>query len=391
MVIPVVVVLASVLGQTIQGPVVEKQDEVFQRMWAEDFEWKFDQLPTEGKVSEHRIPYSGYIYPDSACGTMQVLRKYDSAFNGGNLRATMFEQRDTSLSKPITRQETYTRRGLFGRGRTVTRMVSTVGVPHWYGHCNGWTAAAMRHAEPQKSVKRNGVEFTPADIKGMLAEIYIYNDHIVLAGEKYHMNPGTFHAIIANWLGRGDHPVAMESDPGKEKWNYPIYGFTTSSSRRGQNQVDVRTTIAYARNSRGELQQSPRIEGKKYFHYGLKLDDAGAIVGGYWYRDSSRIEMLWIPLHPHPGGQPGNERGNPHVDVDEVLAIWRESVPADVRQTWLVVDPAPLDRVLKAEQLADANPVQEPIEIEEPADETVVAASFEEETDAAEPDGDRED
>jgi len=59
------------------------------------------------------------------------------------------------------------------------------GLPHWYGHCNGWTPAAMRHAEPQRSVTRNGVEFTPADIKGLLAEIYIYNEHIVLGGDQY--------------------------------------------------------------------------------------------------------------------------------------------------------------------------------------------------------------
>ena len=48
--------------------------------------------------------------------------------------------------------------------------------PNWHGHCNGWTAATIRHAEPQNSVRINGVTFTPADIKAMLAEIYIYND-----------------------------------------------------------------------------------------------------------------------------------------------------------------------------------------------------------------------
>jgi hypothetical protein len=142
-------------------------------------------------------------------------------------------------------------------------------------------------------------------------------------------------------------------------------------------------TISYARNSRGELQQSPRIEGKKYFHYALKLNDTGAIVGGYWFRDSSRIEMLWIPLQPKPGGQPGNERGNPHVDVAEVLAIWRESVPADLRQTWFIVDPAAADRILDAEQVAGVKPVQE---TQEAVDESVVVASFEESTNRATPD-----
>lgn len=375
-----VVVLVSVLGQAIPDAVVDKQQNVFQRLWAEDFEWRFAELPTSGRVTEHRIPYSGHIYPDRGRGTAKVLRKYDSAFNSGNLPATMHEYRDTSMIGPTTR--TYTGRGLFGR--TVTRRRRARGVPHWYGHCNGWTAAAMRHAEPQRSVTRNGITFTPADIKGLLAEIYIYNEHVVLGGAQYRMNPGTFHAIIANWLGRGQHPVAMEADPGSEKWNYPIYKFATSSAQRGRNRVDVRTTIVYAKYSNGEHQQSPRIEAKKHFHYALNLDDTGAIVGGSWYRGSSRIDMLWMPLQPKPSDKPGNERGNPHVNVDEVLAIWRDSVPEDVRKTWPIADPAPLDRVLQVEQLANLIPIQRPLERAETRDDAVVAAAYDEETDPRE-------
>jgi hypothetical protein len=64
------------------------------------------------------------------------------------------------------------RLGALGRNR----------VPSWYGHCNGWTAAAMRHAEPQHSVTRNGVVFTPTDIKGLLADLYMYTDTEFLGG-----------------------------------------------------------------------------------------------------------------------------------------------------------------------------------------------------------------
>jgi hypothetical protein len=379
---PFIVLVATVFGQSIPNSVVDKQQEVFQRLWAEDFEWRFAELPTKGKVAEHQNPYSGHIYPDRSRGTASILRKYDKAFNGGGLPATVHEQRDTSMTAPISR--TYTGRGLFG-GLLLGRARSR-GVPHWYGHCNGWTAATIRHAEPQTSVMRNGVQFTPADIKGLLAEIYIYNEHIVLGGQQYRMNPGTFHAIIANWLGRGGHAVAMEADPGREKWNYPIYRFATSSAQRGRNQVDVRMTIVYAKYSDREHHKSPRIEGKKHFHYALNLDDTGAIVGGYWYRGSSSIDMLWIPLQPKASGRPGNERGNPHVSVDEVLAIWRDSVPEDVRAGWLIADPAPLDRVNKVRLVANISPVQvpvqEPTEIAETADDMVVAATYEEEADA---------
>jgi len=231
------------------------------------------------------------------------------------------------------------------------------------------------------SVTRNGVQFTPADIKGLLAEIYMYNEHTVLCGQYYAMNPGTFHAIITNWLGLGEHPVAMEADPGREKWNYPICRYATTSAKRGRNQVEVKMTVVYAKYSKREYQKSPRIEGKKYFHYKLNLDENGMIVGGYWYRGSSRIDMLWIPLQPKASGQPGNERGNPHVNVAEVLAIWRESVPKDLRMAWLVADPAPLDRVPSVGQVAKLAPIQGPLVIMDEGDERVAAATHEEEVD----------
>ena len=124
-------------AQLINDSEAEDQTKAFKKWWDKDLEWKFDELPTAGKVPDYRIPYSGYIYPDTAGGTAKMLRKYDAAFNGGRLLATSFERRDTSQTKMINRRETVTRRGLFGRTWTTTRTVRGMGVPHWYGHCNG--------------------------------------------------------------------------------------------------------------------------------------------------------------------------------------------------------------------------------------------------------------
>ncbi|HRX79223.1 MAG TPA: cadherin domain-containing protein, partial [Pirellulaceae bacterium] len=211
--------------------------------------------------------------------------------------------------------------------------------PAWYGHCNGWTSAAIRHAEPQKDVTRNGVVFTPADIKGLLAEVYMYNDPQMLAGDGVEINPGVFHVILTNWIGNGSHPIGMEAEPGKEKWNYPIHAYSARTVRHSPEYVEVGMNITYAMSSRGELQQSPRIPRTKYFHYLLHLNEEGEIIGGVYYRDSSRIDMLWVPLRPKPSGKEGNERGNPHLDVEEVLAIWRSSVPSNLRRSWVIVDP----------------------------------------------------
>ena len=179
-----------------------------------------------------------------------------------------------------------------------------------------------------------------------MAEIYLYNVPEVLAGRRSTVDAGLFHAIITNWIGRGSHPVGMEADPGEEKWNYPVYAYSCSVAKRSNRMIEVKMNIAYAKDSQGEQQESPRIRRTKYFHYTLYLDSQGRISGGAFARDSSVIDMLWAPVKPQQGGQQGNERGNRHVDVNAILAIWRDSVPADVRQKWPVIDPSPEDGLL---------------------------------------------
>ncbi len=166
--------------------------------------------------------------------------------------------------------------------------------------------------------------------------------------------------MVANWLGRGSYPLGMEADPGREKWNYPACAFDGTAKKRSDRQVEVRLNLTYARESQGEYQRSPRIQRIKSFHYRLDLNAEGEIAGGEYYSDSSRIDMLWVPLHPKPSGQSGHERGNPHINVETILAIWRDSVPEEIRKSWLVVDPAAQDRVADATATASLVPRQEP-------------------------------
>jgi len=377
----------SSLGVAIPKADIEQQNAVFQRLWGTDFVWKFEDLPAKGGASEERIPYSGAIYLDKHGGTVSALRKYDRAFHGGRPLATAWEQWDTTAyQQPVSQPG-----GLFGR-----RQVTRIGTPNWHGHCNGWTAAAIRHAEPQQSVTRNGVVFTPADIKGLLADLYIYNHVEDLSGSSGIIQAGLFHAVVANWMGRGAHPLGMEADPGPEKWNYPAFSFNSTSAKRSERQVEVKLNLAYAKESQGEYQKSPRIQRTKYFHYRLDLNAAGEIIGGQFYGDSSRIDMLWVPLLPKPSKQPGHERGNPHINVARILSIWRDSVPEETRKLWLVADPAPEDRILdavatrflvpihhsssvasdspSADTAAAAPPVDGPVAPERPAATTAPAA-----------------
>jgi hypothetical protein len=127
---------------------VETQNRVFQELWGEEFSWKFNDLPTEGTVPEFRMPYAGYIYPDSIGGTYRSMQKYDQAFHPGRSRAVAWEQADIAAHRQAMMRQVSRGGLLFGR-RTVT--VQSFGTPHWHGHCNGWTAAAIRHYLRQRS------------------------------------------------------------------------------------------------------------------------------------------------------------------------------------------------------------------------------------------------
>jgi Transglutaminase elicitor len=337
-------------GGTIQPDEVKYQQQTFKQWWGNDEVTKLDDLPAEGKVPDFRLPYSGHDYPDKAGGTVAVMSKYDQAFHGGRPLATEYERQDigahrggrSSPSRPDAPQG----RGLFARifaGRSRT--------PGWYGHCNGWTAASIRHAEPQHSVVRNGVTFTPADIKGLLAEVYMYSESEFLGGVDPAINPGTLHLTLANWLGRGSHPVGMETAVGEVVINYPIYAYKTKINRLSPRQADVQMTISYAVNIGREQDKGPTDHHKTmFFHYVLDLDEAGSITGGRFAGDSAQIDMLWTPLQPAQGGQEKNKRGNPHLNIKEVLAIWRESVPEDLRNKWLNIDPTDEDRILTPDE-----------------------------------------
>src|SRR5262245_16706295 len=329
---------------------LEQQQTAFKQWWGDELVMKLADLPAEGKVPEFRVPYSGHDYPDRAGGTIFALSKYDQAFHRGRQMATDFERMDVSAHRNGRSDEPI--RGPFGRvwargGR---------GVPTWYGHCNGWTAAAIRHAEPQKSVVRNGVTFTPADIKGLLAEIYMYCDSEFLGGVDPAINPAVLHMTLGNWLGRGSHPVGMETAVGEVVINFPVFNYKSQINKLNNRESDVKTWITYTLNINREMDKGPpNYHRQMYFHYVLDLDESGSIRGGRYIGDSQQIDMLWTPLKPAQGGDERNRRGNPHLNIKEVLAIWRESVPEDLRKKWLNIDPTEEDRVLPPSEAVATN------------------------------------
>lgn len=392
LVLAIVVNGPSADPRAIEKDEVEYQSYNFQEWWDTELTWKYDDLPEKGSVPAFRVPYSGHDYTDRSGGTMDVMRKYDMAFNRRVPMATEWEREDVGKRRPVFlfgrnrfpenyRLPETERRRRPDRGGLLANLFSgNPRVPRWYGHCNGRTAASIRHAEPQRSVTRNGVVFTPADIKGLLAELYMYSETEFLGGMGYAVNPGTFHVSLCNWLGRGSHPVAMDSTLGEVVFNYPIYAYATSHAKRGDDRVEVKMNAAYAKSSGAEHNQSPHIKGIMYFHYMLDLDEEGKITGGEYIGDSNRVDMLWTPLQPVQGGEEGNENGNPYISAKEILSIWRDSVPEELRGKWYNIDPTEEDRIEEPEEEQVAQAEDEEDDEESDAEESSEATEAETET-----------
>jgi hypothetical protein len=359
-------------GGSVSRQELEDQRSAYKQLWDGDLITRLDDLPATGSVPDFRVPYSGHDYPDKVGGTLNAMAKYDRAFYRGQSKAYQHEREDLAFHTTVrTEGPERVRRGLFGRVIGVSSGPSVV--PNWYGHCNGWTAASIRHAEPQKSVTRNGIVFTPADIKGMLAELYMYSHSQTLGGDdKDALNPATLHLALANWIGRKSHPIAMETALGEPVINFPIYAYKSTLTKLSPNRYDVRTLITYTLHVPKEYDKGPKSNRQLYFHYVLDLDGKGNIAAGQYLRDSGRIDLVWVPLKIVQGGEEGNRGGNPHLKVDEVLSIWRESVDEETLKKWVNIDPSEEERALAKNDLPMMPPMTD--DAEKPAEAKPEAA-----------------
>jgi hypothetical protein len=117
----------------------------------------------------------------------------------------------------------------------------------WWGHCNGWAAAAVKEAEPRASVKVGGRTLSVAEQKGILTELWLssgslnagwtdkskkngdwVNDH-TRRGESYRkfwdVSPRAFFLIFTNTIGAEKTGVVIDRFTGDEVWNQPVVGY----------------------------------------------------------------------------------------------------------------------------------------------------------------------
>jgi len=104
----------------------------------------------------------------------------------------------------------------------------------WWGHCNGWAAAAILTNEPRetKTVTIDGTDiaFTTADQKGLLTESH-YSTWSHFYGARYYkegddlsdLNPAAFQRLISFYIREQGVPLVFDTTATDAVWNFPAW------------------------------------------------------------------------------------------------------------------------------------------------------------------------
>jgi hypothetical protein len=166
-------------------------------------------------------------------------------------------------------------------------------------------------------------------------------------GECEDVNPGTFHVVIANWLGIIGKPLVFDEARYNQVWNYPLYGYESTTENVSQASAlaiigsdrpsyafnpdaakfaHVTTNLTYA--DALPMEEAPAGTAPKVLtvDYILELSASGDIIGGEWSARSRSMhpDFVWVPLEAMQG-QDNKASGNPYLDIKEVLGMWAES------------------------------------------------------------------
>ena len=122
-------------------------------------------------------------------------------------------------------------------------------IPTWFGICHAWAPVAILLPEPKQDVTYNGVNFKINDIKALLTLVHDRTESRFVSlrcdqldgsqeinFDKYgrptgasanckDTNPGTFHVLMTNYLGKQGESFVYDRTWDGEVWNQPLRGY----------------------------------------------------------------------------------------------------------------------------------------------------------------------
>jgi hypothetical protein len=200
------------------------------------------------------------------------------------------------------------------------------------GKCNGWSLSTFFHREPTKEKLLNGILFTPADIKAILAVKYNASQFFVpdewaigepvradMSPEEYKkarhdVKPHDFIKALQQTIGIQKMPLLADLDPEDGVWNYPVFAYEIKIIKKTATSLEGILKIKYADDQAGEIDDVYSTLANRTDHKTRDLpfkatlpaswkDDFSKIKNSQWLREAKEthpdtlvlgIEKDWI-------------------------------------------------------------------------------------------------
>ncbi|MCA1825632.1 MAG: hypothetical protein LC689_01675 [Myxococcales bacterium] len=230
-------------------------------LFSSGLEYKLDALPAQGQAKV--IPWTGSYWPTAndninyrwaGASSDSPAKKYEKAFGGHNLEDMVSKYHGID-SVAGAKSCTANSQCSSADGEICAKRTGQTGgrcIPTWWGICHGWTPASILMPEPKHAVTRNGVTFKVNDLKALasLAHDRTTSRFVSLRCDtgrasgmefdKYgrpsdeacrDSNAGTYHVLLANYLGKMGKAFAEDRTEDAEVWNQPLRGYKVLEKR----------------------------------------------------------------------------------------------------------------------------------------------------------------
>lgn len=228
----------------------------------------------------------------------------------------------------------------------------------WMGFCDGWALASTNAVRPKNYIEAiaydgvTRVRFYPDDIKALATLAYArgYIGGLAIVGTNckvrspqkdsngrileihgqegcFDINPGSWHTVITNQIGKQAQTFIMDATYDLEVWNHPVKSysykyfnpktmvysdsleasmvsrsdfyndkFASYRSNQTKSIVGVVMEVIYLTEtgSVGRVNDSPIYDAHRSvkYLYDLEIDASGNIIGGEWYQNA-HPDFLW--------------------------------------------------------------------------------------------------
>lgn len=244
---------------------------------------------------------------------------------------------------------------------------------HWFGICEGEAAASIMYPEPihnvtlHSALSNTEIVFYPDDIKGLASfawSAYVANGTPIIGSrcskalkpgigfgthtppECFDINPGTWHVLALNLIGRQLAPLMINRDVAAQVWNflvrtykYNYFNVMTNSPTDSYDEAKVPISSFTSDPYRAvRSNQSEYIVGVnmdielrpgeiRNLKYDIEIDQQGRILGGEWYMDNHPDFAWTIDSQYWPKAQGDFALGTDVTwDGSKIPNAWRNAI-----------------------------------------------------------------